>query len=62
MTDAERDGRLLPTPAGTPLWLRRRSHRRFTAGPDVLHYLTVHQRRHTLGLDTVLDTAVRQEA
>lgn len=40
---------LLP---GTLLWLPRRSRRQFTAGPDGLRYLTVHQRRQSLVLDT----------
>lgn len=41
---------------GAVLWLPRRSRRQFTAGPDGLRYLTVHQRRQAL----VLDTASRQ--
>ena len=60
MADDELGVRLLPKPVGTP-WLRRRSHRQFTAGPDVLRYLTMHQRRRTLVLDTVWGTTVRQE-
>ena len=39
--------------AGQLLWMPRRSHRRFAAGPDGLLYLTVHQRRQSLVLDTV---------
>ncbi len=37
---------------GVLLWLPRRSRRQFTAGPDGLRYLTVHQRRQALVLDT----------
>ncbi|MFI0419023.1 DUF2249 domain-containing protein [Spongiactinospora sp. 9N601] len=36
---------------GALLWLPRRSHRRFTAGPDGLRYLTVHQRRQALPIE-----------
>jgi uncharacterized protein (DUF2249 family) len=36
--------------AGSLLWLPRRSCRQFTAGPDGLTYLTVHQRRQSLTL------------
>jgi uncharacterized protein (DUF2249 family)/quercetin dioxygenase-like cupin family protein len=36
--------------AGALLWLPRRSRRQFTAGPDGLSYLTVHQRRQALTL------------
>lgn len=36
---------------GALVWLPRRSRRRFTAGPDGLRYLTVHQRRQALVLD-----------
>lgn len=36
---------------GALLWLPRRSRRQFTAGPDGLRYLTVHQRRRALVLD-----------
>jgi uncharacterized protein (DUF2249 family)/quercetin dioxygenase-like cupin family protein len=35
---------------GSLLWLPRRSRREFTAGPDGLMYLTVHQRRQALTL------------
>jgi uncharacterized protein (DUF2249 family) len=35
---------------GALLWLPRRSRRQFSAGPDGLRYLTVHQKRHVLGL------------
>lgn len=38
--------------AGQLLWLPRRSRRQFTAGPEGLRYLTVHQRRQALVLDT----------
>ncbi len=37
---------------GALVWLPRRSRRAFTAGPDGLRYLTVHQRRQALVLDT----------
>lgn len=37
---------------GALLWMPRRSRRQFTAGPDGLRYLTVHQRRQALLLDT----------
>jgi uncharacterized protein (DUF2249 family)/quercetin dioxygenase-like cupin family protein len=37
---------------GALIWLPRRSRRQFTAGPDGLRYLTVHQRRQALVLDT----------
>ena len=36
---------------GALLWLPRRARRQFTAGPDGLRYLTVHQRRQALVLD-----------
>ena len=35
---------------GALIWLPRRSRRQFTAGPDGLRYLTVHQRRQALAL------------
>jgi quercetin dioxygenase-like cupin family protein len=35
---------------GSLVWLPRRSLREFTAGPDGLTYLTVHQRRQALTL------------
>jgi uncharacterized protein (DUF2249 family)/quercetin dioxygenase-like cupin family protein len=38
--------------AGLLLWMPRRSRRQFTAGTDGLRYLTVHQRRQALVLDT----------
>ena len=37
---------------GALVWLPRRSRREFVAGPDGLRYLTVHQRRQALVLDT----------
>jgi uncharacterized protein (DUF2249 family) len=37
---------------GTLTWLPRRSRRQFTAGPDGLRYLSVHQRRQALTLTT----------
>lgn len=37
---------------GVLLWMPRRSQRQFTAGADGLRYLTVHQRRQALVLDT----------
>ncbi|MFI7426872.1 DUF2249 domain-containing protein [Micromonospora sp. NPDC049836] len=37
---------------GILLWLPRRSRRQFTAGVEGLRYLTVHQRRQALLLDT----------
>ena len=37
---------------GSLIWLPRRSRRQFTAGPDGLRYLTVHQRRQALTLTT----------
>lgn len=36
---------------GALLWLPRRSRRQFTAGPEGLRYLTVHQRRQALALE-----------
>ncbi len=43
---------------GAPLWLPRRSRRQFTAGPDGLRYLTVHQRRQALVLEPPARQAV----
>ena len=40
----------LPLRTGSLTWLPRRSRRQFTAGPDGLRYLTVHQRRQALTL------------
>jgi uncharacterized protein (DUF2249 family) len=41
---------------GALIWLPRRSRRQFTAGPDGLRYLTVHQRRKALTLTTAPET------
>ena len=38
---------------GMLVWLPRRSRREFTAGEHGLRYLTVHQRRRELALDTI---------
>lgn len=38
---------------GTLVWLPKRSRRQFTAGEQGLRYLTVHQRRQALALDTI---------
>lgn len=35
---------------GELLWMPRRSRRQFSAGPEGLRYLTVHQKREVLGL------------
>ena len=40
----------VPLKAGSLVWLPRRSHRGFTAGPQGLSYLTVHQRKRALTL------------
>ncbi|MGW5917494.1 DUF2249 domain-containing protein [Nocardia fluminea] len=45
-------GEIELTPGGL-VWLPRRSRRAFTAGPDGLRYLTVHQRRQGFVLDPV---------
>lgn len=37
---------------GALIWLPRRSQRQFTAGSEGLRYLTVHQRRQSLVIDT----------
>lgn len=42
---------------GALLWLPRRSKRQFTAGPDGLKYLTVHQRRQALTLEPLKPVA-----
>ena len=42
---------------GALVWLPRRSRRQFTAGPSGLQYLTVHQRRRSLALDTSVSKA-----
>ena len=39
---------------GALVWLPRRSQRQFTAGPDGLRYLTVHQKREVLPLTPAL--------
>ncbi len=44
------DGQVLDLRPGTLLWLPRRAPRQFTAGPEGLSYLTVHQRRRVGGL------------
>ncbi len=44
---------------GALLWLPRRSRREFTAGPEGLRYLTVHQRRQALVLQP-LESPARQ--
>ncbi|HEU4363452.1 MAG TPA: DUF2249 domain-containing protein [Mycobacterium sp.] len=36
--------------SGALLWMPRRSRRQFIAGPDGLRFLTVHQKRESLGL------------
>jgi homogentisate 1,2-dioxygenase len=41
---------ILQLHSGALVWLPRRSRRQFTAGPDGLAYLTVHQRRQSLVL------------
>lgn len=41
---------------GDVLWLPKRSHRQFSAGPDGLRYLTVHQRRRDLLLEPAMPT------
>lgn len=50
--DTELDDRTVALRAGSLIWLPRRSRRSFTAGPDGLRYLTVHQRRQALTLTT----------
>jgi len=40
----------VPLKAGSLVWLPRRSRRGFTAGPEGLSYLTVHQRKKALTL------------
>ena len=42
---------------GALVWLPRRSRRQFTAGPSGLQYLTIHQRRQSLVLDTSVPKA-----
>jgi uncharacterized protein (DUF2249 family)/quercetin dioxygenase-like cupin family protein len=48
----ELDARPVALRGGSLIWLPRRSRRQFTAGPDGLRYLTVHQRRQALTLTT----------
>ena len=48
---ATEDGVVQLTP-GALVWLPRRSRRQFTAGPSGLQYLTIHQHRRSLVLDT----------
>lgn len=43
---------------GAFVWLPRRSRRQFTAGPDGLRYLTVHQKRESLPLTPTVRAAV----
>jgi uncharacterized protein (DUF2249 family)/quercetin dioxygenase-like cupin family protein len=43
---------------GALLWLPKRSRRQFTAGPDGLRYLTVHQKREILPLTPTVRQAV----
>lgn len=43
---------------GALLWLPKRSRRQFTAGPDGLRYLTVHQTREILPLTPTVRQAV----
>lgn len=45
--------------AGALLWLPRRSRRSFTAGPEGLRYLTVHQRRQALLLQPTRSASSR---
>ncbi len=46
------EGGVVDLRPGSVLWLPRRSRRQFDAGPQGLRYLTVHQRRQALVLDT----------
>jgi uncharacterized protein (DUF2249 family)/quercetin dioxygenase-like cupin family protein len=46
------EGGVLDLRPGALVWLPRRSRRRFDAGSEGLRYLTVHQRRQSLVLDT----------
>jgi uncharacterized protein (DUF2249 family)/quercetin dioxygenase-like cupin family protein len=48
----ELDAQQVALRGGSLIWLPRRSRRQFTAGPDGLRYLTVHQRRQALTLTT----------
>jgi len=46
----ELDAQTVALRGGSLIWLPRRSRRQFTAGPEGLRYLTVHQRRQALTL------------
>jgi len=46
----ELDAQAAELRGGSLIWLPRRSRRQFTAGPEGLRYLTVHQRRQALTL------------
>lgn len=46
--------------SGALVWLPCHSRRQFTAGPDGLSYLTVHQRRQSLVLDTTARNSSEQ--
>lgn len=48
----ELDAQPVALRGGSLIWLPRRSRRQFTAGPDGLRYLIVHQRRQALTLTT----------
>ena len=48
----ELDAHTVALSGGSLIWLPRHSRRQFTAGPDGLRYLTVHQRRQSLTLTT----------
>jgi quercetin dioxygenase-like cupin family protein len=43
---------------GALLWLPKRPRRQFSAGPDGLRYLTVHQKREILPLTPTVRQAV----
>ncbi|WP_019873286.1 cupin domain-containing protein [Sporichthya polymorpha] len=45
------DGEPVALEPGALVWLPRGSRRQFTAGPEGLRYLTVHQRRQALTLE-----------
>lgn len=55
LTTEQGDIDLVP---GTLLWLPKRSRRQFSAGPDGLCYLTVHQKREILPLTPTVRQAV----
>lgn len=46
----ETGGEVISLTPGALVWLPRRAHRRFLAGPDGLRYLSVHQRKPGLGI------------